>query len=110
MFDDGTIQAIIAQDPYKMGYEGVAAIHAFITGQPIPNKSVELAPVLITPENINSPEVQALLQTPGQVREIGVTNSHNKPGRDRVRAFFFPNDVIRLGDRSIADGHEWFSV
>ncbi len=64
LFDDGTIHAIIAQDPYKMGYEGVAAIVAYINGNPPEVKSVELAPVLITPENVNSPEVQALLQTP----------------------------------------------
>jgi ribose transport system substrate-binding protein len=64
LFDDGTIQAIIAQDPYKMGYEGVAAIDAFINGLPIEAESVELPPVLITPENVDTPEVQALLQTP----------------------------------------------
>lgn len=64
LFDDGTIHAIIAQDPYKMGYEGVAAIDAYINGQPLEVKSVELAPVLITPENVDSAEVQALLQTP----------------------------------------------
>ncbi|MEA3334651.1 MAG: substrate-binding domain-containing protein [Chloroflexota bacterium] len=64
LFDDGTIQAIIAQDPYQMGYEGVAAIHAFINGETIENPSVELAPVLITPENVDSDVVQALLQTP----------------------------------------------
>ena len=64
LFEDGTIQAIIAQDPYQMGYQGVAAIDAFINGQTIENKQIELAPVLITPENVDSPEVQALLQTP----------------------------------------------
>jgi ribose transport system substrate-binding protein len=64
LFDEGTIQAIIAQDPYQMGYEGVAALDAFINGETIENKNVELAPVLITPENVDSPEVQALLQTP----------------------------------------------
>jgi ribose transport system substrate-binding protein len=64
LFDDGTIQAIIAQDPYQMGYQGVAAIDAFINGETIENPQIELAPVLITPENVDSPEVQALLQTP----------------------------------------------
>lgn len=64
LFDDGTIQAIIAQNPYQMGYEGVAAIDAFKAGQTIEEKSKELAPVLITPENVDTPEVQALLQTP----------------------------------------------
>ena len=64
LFDDGTIQAIIAQDPYQMGYQGVAAIDAFINGETIEEPTLELAPVLITPENVNTEEVQALLQTP----------------------------------------------
>lgn len=64
LFDDGTISAIIAQDPYQMGYQGVAAIDAFKNGQKIDPAKVELAPVLITPENVKSEEVQKLLQTP----------------------------------------------
>jgi ribose transport system substrate-binding protein len=64
LFDEGTIQAIIAQDPYQMGYEGVAALDAFINGETIENPNVELAPVLITPENYDTDVVQALLQTP----------------------------------------------
>jgi ribose transport system substrate-binding protein len=69
LFDDGTISAIIAQDPYQMGYQGVAALDAFKNGQPIANKNVQLAPVLITPENVKSPEVQALLQTPDKFQK-----------------------------------------
>jgi ribose transport system substrate-binding protein len=64
LFDEGTIDAIIAQDPYRMGYEGVAAIDAYINGETIENPVQELEPVLITPENVDTPEVQALLQTP----------------------------------------------
>jgi ribose transport system substrate-binding protein len=64
LFDDGTIQAIIAQDPYQMGYQGVAAIDAFLSGEAIEEPNLELAPVLITPENVNTDVVQALLQTP----------------------------------------------
>jgi ribose transport system substrate-binding protein len=64
MFDDGTISAIIAQDPYQMGYVGVGIIDKVIKGQKIDKKKVELPPVLITKENYNSPEVQKLLQTP----------------------------------------------
>ncbi len=69
LFDDGTIQAIIAQDPYQMGYQGVAAIDAFINGQTIENPKIELAPVLITPENVKSEAVQALLQTPDKFQK-----------------------------------------
>jgi ribose transport system substrate-binding protein len=64
LMQDGTINAIIAQDPYQMGYQGVAAIDAFINGQKIANPNIQLPPVLITKDNYNSPEVQKLLQTP----------------------------------------------
>jgi len=64
LFDDGTISAIIAQDPYQMGYQGVAAIDAFRKKMPIAKKKVLLPPVLITPENVKTPEIQKLLQTP----------------------------------------------
>ena len=47
-----------------MGYQGVAAIDAYIKKQPIKNKNVLLPPVLITPENVKSAQVQKLLQTP----------------------------------------------
>ena len=69
LFDDGTISVIIAQDPYQMGYQGVAALDAFKNGKPIANKNVQLAPVLITPENVKSAEVQKLLQTPDKFQK-----------------------------------------
>ena len=69
LFDDGTISALIAQDPYQMGYQGVAALDAFLNGKTIANKNVQLAPVLITPENVKSAEVQALLQTPDKFQK-----------------------------------------
>jgi ABC-type sugar transport system substrate-binding protein len=64
MFEDGTISAIIAQDPYQMGYEGVGVIDKVIKGQKIDRKKIELPPVLITADNYNTPAVQKLLQTP----------------------------------------------
>ncbi len=69
LFDDGTISALVAQDPYQMGYQGVAAIDAFKKGKPIPQKNVLLPPVLITPENVKTPEVQKLLQTPDKFKK-----------------------------------------
>ena len=32
LFEDGTIQAIAAQNPYQMGYEGVAMLDTIIKG------------------------------------------------------------------------------
>jgi ribose transport system substrate-binding protein len=64
LFESGVIDCIIAQDPYQMGYQGVDSIDKAIKNTPIEKKKVELAPVIITPENYKSPEVQKLLQTP----------------------------------------------
>ncbi|MBV9490385.1 MAG: substrate-binding domain-containing protein [Verrucomicrobia bacterium] len=66
LFESGAIQAIIAQDPYQMGYQGVGYIDQARKKVPIQNKRVELPPVLITPENYHSDAVQKLLQTPGK--------------------------------------------
>jgi ribose transport system substrate-binding protein len=64
MFDEGSIHAFIAQDPYMMGYKGVETIDKVINGESIADRNVEIDPVLITPENLDEPEIQALLQTP----------------------------------------------
>jgi ribose transport system substrate-binding protein len=64
LFENGTIQCIIAQDPYQMGYQGVGYIDQARKNVPIEKKKIELPPVVITPENYKSPEVQKLLQTP----------------------------------------------
>lgn len=64
LFQSGVIQAIIAQDPYQMGYQGVGYIDQVRKQEAIVKKKIELPPVLITPENYNSATVQKLLQTP----------------------------------------------
>jgi ribose transport system substrate-binding protein len=69
MFEDGTISAIIAQDPYQMGYQGVSVIDKVIKKQPIDKKKIELPPVLITKANYKSAEVQKLLQTPDKFKK-----------------------------------------
>ena len=64
LFESGVIDCIIAQDPYQMGYQGVDAVDKARNKVAIEKKKVELAPVVITPENYKTPEVQKLLQTP----------------------------------------------
>jgi ribose transport system substrate-binding protein len=64
LFENKTITAIIAQDPYQMGYQGVAMIDKVRHNEPIEKKDLLLPPVLIVESNYNSPEVQKLLQTP----------------------------------------------
>jgi ribose transport system substrate-binding protein len=67
LFEDGTIQAIAAQNPYQMGYEGVTMLDIIIKGGKIPadKKKTQIDVVVITPENYKQPDVQKLMQTPG---------------------------------------------
>jgi ribose transport system substrate-binding protein len=64
LFSSGVIQAIIAQDPYQMGYQGVGYIDQARKNGKIEKKNVELPPVVIVPDNYKSEAVQKLLQTP----------------------------------------------
>ncbi len=58
----GEIDALVAQDPSRMGYEGVKTLVAHIQGKPT-QKVVDTGVRLITKENINSPEIRKLLST-----------------------------------------------
>jgi ribose transport system substrate-binding protein len=59
----GTIQALIVQNPFKMGYEGVKLAVKAIKGDraSIP-KRVDTGVTVVTKENIDNPEVQELLK------------------------------------------------
>jgi ribose transport system substrate-binding protein len=57
----GEIQALVAQNPTKMGYEAVKTLIAHIHGEKVP-PSVDSGVALITPENVGTPEIQELLK------------------------------------------------
>jgi ribose transport system substrate-binding protein len=57
---DGTIAALIIQDPYRMGYEGVKTALAASKGEKVEAK-VDTGVNLITKENMDSPRSQELL-------------------------------------------------
>ena len=58
----GQIDALIVQNPLKMGYEGVKAVMAVIKGQ-TPPKKIDTGVKLVTKESMSDPEVQQLLKT-----------------------------------------------
>ncbi|MER7078386.1 monosaccharide ABC transporter substrate-binding protein, CUT2 family [Saccharopolyspora kobensis] len=58
---DGVITGLIAQNPFKMGYAAVNAAVAEIRGEPNPAPDTDTGSTLITKENVDSPEVQKLL-------------------------------------------------
>ena len=56
----GEIDALVSQNPTKIGYEGVKACVDYIKGiaqQPVQDSGAQL----ITRDNLNTPEVQKLL-------------------------------------------------
>jgi ribose transport system substrate-binding protein len=56
----GTIDALVAQDPFKIGYEAVATLVEKLNGKN-PPKRMDLSAVVVTRENLSRPEIQALL-------------------------------------------------
>jgi ribose transport system substrate-binding protein len=54
----GVVDSLVAQDPFRMGYESVQAAVAHLDGKPV-QKIVKIEPKLIDRENLNTPEVQA---------------------------------------------------
>src|SRR5262249_44710064 len=56
----GQIDALVVQNPYKMGYEGVKAAVAAIKHQPVPKK-MDTGVALITKANLDDPKTKELL-------------------------------------------------
>lgn len=56
----GVIQAMVVQDPFKIGFEAVRTIHDKLSGK-TPPKRMDLEGRVITLENVDQPDVQKLL-------------------------------------------------
>ena len=56
----GEIQALVVQNPKKMGYEGVKFVVAYLRGEKVPEQ-LDSGAELVTAQNLNKPEIQALL-------------------------------------------------
>ena len=56
----GQIDALIVQNPYKMGYEGVKAVAMAIKGEPV-EKKIDTGVTVVTKDSLDKPEVKALL-------------------------------------------------
>lgn len=57
---DGTVQAIIAQQPYDIGYQGIEQALAAINGEPT-EKMIQTGFTIVTLETLDTPEGQAAL-------------------------------------------------
>jgi ribose transport system substrate-binding protein len=59
--EKGSVQALIVQDPFKMGYEGVKAIAQLVRGKGTPQKRIDTGAQVVTKENMTTPEIHKLL-------------------------------------------------
>jgi ribose transport system substrate-binding protein len=57
----GEIDALVAQDPTLMGYQGVKTLVARLQGKEVP-KTIDTGVRLITRENLNTPDIRKLLE------------------------------------------------
>ncbi len=62
---DGIINATIVQDPFQMGYKGVKTVLKAIRKQPVGEKFINSGMTVVTKDNLNTPEVQKLVN-PGK--------------------------------------------
>jgi ribose transport system substrate-binding protein len=60
---NGKIDALIAQDPSRMGYFGVKTIVDHIRGKKVPTK-IDIDVNVVTRDNLNDPNIQKLLALP----------------------------------------------
>lgn len=59
----GTIDALVAQDPFRIGYEAVKTVAEKLNGQ-TPPKRVDLSAKVITGPDLDNPEIHKLLYPP----------------------------------------------
>ena len=57
---EGSIAALVVQNPFKMGYEAVKAAVARAKGQDVPRR-IDTGVLVVTPANLDQPDVQAVL-------------------------------------------------
>ena len=56
----GEIHALVAQNPTRMGYDGVTTLVKHLNGEKVPER-IDTGVTLITKENIDTPDVQKLI-------------------------------------------------
>src|SRR5215471_3552557 len=60
---NGDVQALVVQNPLLMGYLGVVTAVKHLKGEKV-EKRIDTGVVLVTPENMNQPQMQELLHPP----------------------------------------------
>jgi ribose transport system substrate-binding protein len=59
----GQLHGIVVQNPFNMGYLGVRTMVDHLLGKPV-EKKIDTGVMIVTKENLETPEVQSLLHPP----------------------------------------------
>lgn len=65
---DGVVEALIVQNPYRMGYEGVKTAMRAVKGEKIEPRVIDTGVTKVTRENLDTPEIQQLLNPTRKTR------------------------------------------
>ena len=57
---DGTISALVVQDPFRIGYDAVKTLAEHLAGKEV-KKRIDLDAVVITRQDLDRPEIHAML-------------------------------------------------
>lgn len=60
---EGTLQGVVVQNPFRMGETAVRVLVDHLRGQEVA-RSIATGETLVTPQNMNDPEIKPLLQPP----------------------------------------------
>ena len=60
---NGDVQGLVVQNPMLMGYLGVMTLVKHLHGEKV-EKRIDTGVALVTPENMEKPEIQELLHPP----------------------------------------------
>jgi len=60
---NGDVQGLVVQNPMLMGYLGVISAVKHLRGEKV-EKRIDTGVVLVTPDNMNQPEIKDLLYPP----------------------------------------------
>jgi ribose transport system substrate-binding protein len=67
--ENGTAQALVVQNPFEMGYQGVKAAVLLMGKEKLPQNVVDTGVAVVTKDNLNNPDVQKLVDPLGKMKK-----------------------------------------
>jgi len=101
----GSIQALVAQNPFRMGYDGVTAAVKTLEGESV-EKRIDTGVTIITQENLDTPEVQAVLYSAQKEAETPASEAAAPPTEPKYTIALIPKGTAHTFWESVRAGGE----